>query len=176
MTTTDETPTETRTVKLYNANDGIVGRTGGPYLDEEEMEAAEIRRAKVEGREPDLDNPGSTAGVHLVPAHLLAPHHNQVGTHFDDVAVDGLFREENAPRVFSEVEARIPGGSNVDLPPAPGEDSPSMTAEDLALRAKADDSTRAEKKEEEKTEDPVLDSTTTTTAKSTSTKASAKSS
>lgn len=50
---------------LYNANDGVTGRDGGPYLDEIEAREAEKRRAIVEGREPDLDNPPATAGIQL---------------------------------------------------------------------------------------------------------------
>ena len=53
---------------LYNANDGLTGRDGGPYLDLEEAKAAEIKRAAVEGREPDLDNPPASAGIQLVTA------------------------------------------------------------------------------------------------------------
>lgn len=56
---------------LYNANDGITGRSGGPYLDEEEARAAEVRRARVEGREPDLDNPPATAGIQLNTASQM---------------------------------------------------------------------------------------------------------
>lgn len=59
------------TVKLYNANHGRAPRTGGPYRDDIEMEQAEVYRAKAEGREPDLDNPGPSAGTMLVPASQL---------------------------------------------------------------------------------------------------------
>lgn len=52
-------------VSLHNPNDGLYGRTGGPYLDEVEAQAAEINRARVEGREPDLANPGAYAGIPL---------------------------------------------------------------------------------------------------------------
>lgn len=58
-------------VPLYNANDGLTGRGGGPYLDELEAEQAEVRRAKVEGREPDLDNPPATAGIQLNTADRM---------------------------------------------------------------------------------------------------------
>lgn len=53
---------------LFNANDGLTGRDGGPYLDEQEAVAAEVRRAKIEGREPDLDNPPASAGIVLLNA------------------------------------------------------------------------------------------------------------
>jgi hypothetical protein len=58
-------------VKLYNANDGLTGRDGGPYLDIEEARAAEKRRAFVEDREPDYDNMPLGAGVKLVNAQQL---------------------------------------------------------------------------------------------------------
>ena len=38
------------TVKVYNPNDGITGRDGGPYLDIEEAKAREARSAEREGR------------------------------------------------------------------------------------------------------------------------------
>lgn len=59
------------TVELYDANHGLLPRSGGPYLDDLEKEAAEVQRAKVEGREPDLENPGAVAGTHLVPRAYL---------------------------------------------------------------------------------------------------------
>ena len=59
--------------KLYNANDGITGRDGGPYLDQVEAKHAEDHRAAVEGREPDYDTMGGYAGtVYLTAAQLLA--------------------------------------------------------------------------------------------------------
>lgn len=59
------------TQKLYNPNDSVTGRDGGPYLDEEEARGAEDRRARVEDREPDYENLPATAGVPLVPASVL---------------------------------------------------------------------------------------------------------
>lgn len=59
------------TVNLYDANKGRVPRTGGPYLDEVQAEEAERRRAKLENREPDLDNPPPYVGTRLVPASQL---------------------------------------------------------------------------------------------------------
>lgn len=50
---------------LYNSNDGLTGRDGGPYLDIEEAKAAEVRRAAVEGREPDFSNMASSSGIQL---------------------------------------------------------------------------------------------------------------
>lgn len=61
---------------LFNQHEGLVGRDGGPYLDEEERREAETRRARIENREPDYDNAPATAGTPLVPAEYLA---NNVG-------------------------------------------------------------------------------------------------
>lgn len=57
--------------RLYNSNDGLTGRDGGPYLDQVEVEAAEKRRAVVEGRDADLDNPPATAGIQLNTASQM---------------------------------------------------------------------------------------------------------
>lgn len=59
------------TTPLFNPNDGIVGRDGGPYLDLEEARIAEERRARVEGRKPDHDKVTATAGIPLVRASTL---------------------------------------------------------------------------------------------------------
>ena len=56
---------------LYNPHDGLTGRDGGPYLDQEERRLAEIQRAAIEGREPDFDKALATAGTPLVTASEL---------------------------------------------------------------------------------------------------------
>lgn len=56
---------DTQTVTLFNANDSVTGRDGGPYLDVVQAQADEVNRARVEKREPDLDNPPPNAGVQL---------------------------------------------------------------------------------------------------------------
>jgi hypothetical protein len=67
----EEDDGETTPVDLYDANQGKVKRTGGPYLDEIEKQKAEEWRAKVEDREPDLDNPPAVAGTQLVTKDKL---------------------------------------------------------------------------------------------------------
>lgn len=57
-----------KSVSQFNPNDGLTGRDGGPYLDQEEARIAEERRARVENREPDYENPGVTAGIPLTTA------------------------------------------------------------------------------------------------------------
>lgn len=118
---------ETKKVALYNANDGVVGRDGGPYLDVVEMENAERVRARKEDREPDYDpaSMASTAGINLVPANRLVVHHNQVGTVInEDAGTTGLFLEETAPPVYAEPEVQVPGENNVPMPPYSGQLSP----------------------------------------------------
>ena len=66
----------------FNANDGVFGRTGGPYLDVEQDKAEERRRATLENREPDFDNLPASAGTLLVPADVLVQRFN--ATHLDN--------------------------------------------------------------------------------------------
>ena len=61
---------ESKDVGFYNPHDGLKGRDGGPYLDHIERQAAEVSRARLEGREP-ADPWGvlpATAGTPLVVA------------------------------------------------------------------------------------------------------------
>lgn len=76
-------------VPLYNVHAGITRRVGGPFLDELELEQAEIRRAVVEKREPDFKNNAGSAGVPLVTAGVLAQAHA-----YDSRAL-GTFIEDN---------------------------------------------------------------------------------
>lgn len=62
-------------VKMYDVNQGF-GRDGGPYMDEVDRRQAEVNRARVEGREPDLDNPPPIAGTQLVDAATLVDQYN----------------------------------------------------------------------------------------------------
>lgn len=58
-------------VNLFNPHDGLTGRDGGPYLDQEERRLAEIVRSGKEDREPDFENAPATAGTPLVTAAEL---------------------------------------------------------------------------------------------------------
>lgn len=58
-------------VNLFNPHDGLTGRDGGPYLDQEELRLAEIVRAAKEDRKPDFENAPATAGTPLVTAAEL---------------------------------------------------------------------------------------------------------
>lgn len=59
------------TVPVYNVNDGIHGRQGGPYLDEELLRRQEELAARAEGREVDYTNIGGSTGVQLVTGEEL---------------------------------------------------------------------------------------------------------
>lgn len=83
-------------VPLYNPNDGLHGRTGGPYLDELELKEAEIRRAAAENREPNFDNMAGSAGVRLVTAEQLAS-----ATVISTVSVTG---QDNASAVADMID------------------------------------------------------------------------
>lgn len=58
--------------KLYNPNDNLTGRDGGPYLDLEEARLAEERRAVVENRKPS-NKFTAPAGIPLVTGEQLLP-------------------------------------------------------------------------------------------------------
>ncbi len=61
-------------VSIAQEADPMRQQTGphGTYLDREQRLAAEIARAKVEGREPDLENPPPIAGTPVFPTDDLA--------------------------------------------------------------------------------------------------------
>lgn len=56
---------------FFNAQDGVRGRNGGPYADVEDARQAEKRRARAEGREPDLDNPPPFVGNAVVTGNFV---------------------------------------------------------------------------------------------------------
>ena len=83
------------TPNLYNAAEGLTGRDGGPYLDRELALAAEIRRAQIEGREPDLNNPPVGNESRLVTAAQL-------------IAGDGVLANPSQfDRVFVDAEVAV---------------------------------------------------------------------
>lgn len=102
------------TKNLYNPHDGLTGRDGGPYLDQEERRLAEITRAAKEGREPDFDNAPATAGTPLVTAATLVALHNpasnpsQFANETLPNAVDKLAADESFPvNAFSNREKTV---------------------------------------------------------------------
>jgi len=78
-------------VDLYLASHGKTRRTGGPYMDDIQREEAEIRRAKMEDREPDLDNPPADVATKLVPKSQL------VETDTDKSHISDTLEVENDP-------------------------------------------------------------------------------
>lgn len=116
-------------VNLYIAADGLTGRGGGPYLDQEERRVAEERRAVIEGREPDLDHPSATAGTVLVNASQLVdtapvnvPSSTGEGkTAADTAAVNALVAAEDNSL---EVAAVIPPEAFAEPEPEPKEETP----------------------------------------------------
>lgn len=103
------------TVNLYNPHNGLTGRDGGPYLDEEERRLAEVRRAAIEGRKPDEKNPPASAGTPLVTGPELTrmanpasnPSQQQVSNNGDPLVggLDALAKDKNNNfGVFSERE------------------------------------------------------------------------
>jgi len=96
------------TVPLFNPNNGLTGRDGGPYLDEVELVEAERRRAAVEQRKPDYEHPSAIAGVSLVAAGQLRDTLNsnslpsQAGTDFVQLAVNKTVEDELGPKQVGE--------------------------------------------------------------------------
>jgi hypothetical protein len=66
-------PGETVDIAFFNAQDGVKGRDGGPYLDYEERYQAEVRRAALEDREPAKygDNVPAHVGTTLVTSAFV---------------------------------------------------------------------------------------------------------
>lgn len=100
---------------LYNPNDGLTGRDGGPYLDEVQAQQDEIRRARVEGREPDLDNPGANAGIQLATAGqmlaTLTVSSNPSRENARTAAVDKMYADAHK-EVTTVVSDEVPDTSN----------------------------------------------------------------
>jgi len=92
----------TDTVPLFNPNDRLAGRDGGPYMDLEQAKLAEQRRAEVEGREPDLDNPPAFAGIPL----------NTAGQQALTVGVAGIASQES--RNFTDDDVTFAGAVDSD--------------------------------------------------------------
>ena len=61
-------------VKLYDVNEGLKVRTGGPYLDRECRRIAEDHRALIEGRGADYDPPIYGPETRLVTSKDLFEH------------------------------------------------------------------------------------------------------
>lgn len=67
-------------LSLYNINDGLQGRDGGPYHDIQEAKRHEERSAFREGRKPDFSQPLSGAGIQAVTAaEMLSAHKPAAG-------------------------------------------------------------------------------------------------
>lgn len=103
---------EPKTIDLYDANKGLLKRTGGPYLDEEERKKAEERRAVVEDREPDLEHPPASVGTQLVPKEYL----RETDTDHSAAALGGYVELEHEPEGVLTVQEDVsePDPSQVD--------------------------------------------------------------
>ena len=131
-------------VDLFNPHNGLTGRDGGPYLDEEERRLAEIRRAAVEDREPDFDNTPASAGTPLVTAGELVamanpasiPSQQQVSANADPlvVGVSSLVEsDDNLLEKFSErvdINAADPETVERDANPGTNPASPVYVSKD----------------------------------------------
>lgn len=92
------------TVPLYNVNDGLGGRNGGPYLDEELHRRATMDAARREGREfkeEDLLN-GSPAIQLVTPQQLINAHRDASPSSVEITA--SPVGEVSLPQVVTEVD------------------------------------------------------------------------
>lgn len=97
--------------KLYNPNDGVQGRQGGPFLDQVHIREAEEAAALREGREPNFENPSTFGTVPLVTE--------------DQLLRDGVMRGEITAqelREFNGVKAK-PLVEREDDPETPEDES-----------------------------------------------------
>jgi hypothetical protein len=125
--TTSEEPevqTKSEDVALYNIHDGLRGRDGGNYLDLVEMEAAEVARAKAEGREPDFTKLQPTAGVPLTPISQVPDNTHANPSMANNTALDeaiAKFKQETAPESFTTVNivSAVEPGTEEEAAPAP---------------------------------------------------------
>lgn len=107
---------------FFSAQDGQKGRDGGPYLDVVEREAAELRRADFEDREPDLDNPGPTVGTQLVVAAQVD---NNIYSNPSMAAAPGIENSQNDELFQSSDHLASPVQVlPVDLRTEPDDDTP----------------------------------------------------
>lgn len=83
--TTEEVTETSDSIPLFNANDGIHGRDGGPYLDQVEAKHFEEFQAARDGGEPDYDNPRGYPGIQLNTAHQQQDSYNPTTLAGDDV-------------------------------------------------------------------------------------------
>lgn len=124
-------------VKLYNPNDGLTGRDGGPYLDQVEMHDAETRRAVVEKRDPDYNNLQPTAGVPLVTAGTLVNMDNPASrpSQQDSTAVADMvdLAADNTDFAITAI-ATAPNGIDpgAGLPPAVQEDPDEQSGSNIS--------------------------------------------
>lgn len=102
------------TLALYNANAGIHGRDGGPYLDEVEAAHWEKIHAAREGTKPDLDNPRPYPGNQLVPVNTLVANYNPTLLGGDDRRVGADFQAAISAPVLAEVPKEVIDGSGIN--------------------------------------------------------------
>lgn len=159
---------------LYNANDGVTGRDGGPYLDEIEAREAEKRRAIVEGREPDLDNPPATAGIQLNTAAqmIYGPgpvlHPSQEHMQYNHAAVGFQAAADNDEILLTQ-RSEVPDAATEDKePPTAEEKAGPDIGDDLQAASKSGALTDQDKFKEraEEQRDSEFDPTTNATSDS----------
>lgn len=108
-------PAEFDTVNVYNANAGLHGRDGGPYLDEMQSLEHEKVSAAREGVEPNLEKPRPGTGIFTVTEAQLVKIHQPLGVEQISPTVEPI---GTAP-VLQGVQ--VPEGTVPDADPGNGE-------------------------------------------------------
>ncbi len=162
---------------IWNAQDGVRGRDGGPYADEVDARQREVNRARAEGREPDLDNPPPFVGNQLRTSRTIE---DNVFSNPSMVNAPGPVEQVEGASVVDDAHYRIDPGvlpvdTRTELPDSERKESEKNSAElvkdpaNVAVTSSAqvgDDSSS--------TVQQTRRSGSTATKKSTSSKSSAK--
>lgn len=132
---------------FYSIHDGKKGRSEGIYLDEVERRAAEVHRARLEDREPDLDNPPAVVGTPLVVKRQLVD--NSLISNPDREFIDLDDEDEDS---HSHPVVTLPVDESVEAPPVDLSYLEMVKEEEDARTANEDDIANANTEVEAETE------------------------
>lgn len=114
--------------KFFNANEGLHGRQGGPFLDDVQRRQQEEVRAVREGREPDYENMQPAVGDPLVTEEQLLQQSIQSAepyelTNFEGVTAAPLVEvdipEETEDEEVNEDDEPVNTDNSGEVPPPP---------------------------------------------------------
>lgn len=120
-------------VKLFNPNEGLHGRQGGPFLDDVQRKQAEETRAIREGREPNYENMQPYVGDQLRTEEQLLQEAIHSATPPELIGFQGItatpvvdvdIPEDNGGDDEPESESVDTSGSDPDFSVPPTPDQP----------------------------------------------------